>query len=210
MNKEKGVKLSTRKVNEMKQRAALHSMLAQDEEYTDLVNYVDVDPEGHDILGVEMDKLFESKGLISPATITQILQYDIQGYNPILIAKLMNLQPDQIRRIKNSDAYKISREELLNAVVSGARKYMEVATLKAVKTLLQCMDSPSEKIRLAASQDLLNRAGLQAPTQIEISTPMNNFEGMSDADLAEILKKERAIPGKAEVVHLGASTNNEG
>lgn len=210
MGKENGIKLSTRKQNEMKQRAALHSMLSEDEEYRDLVNYVEIDPDAHDILGVEMDRLFESKGLISPATITQILQYDIQGYNPMLIARLMNLQPDQIRRIKSSDAYKISKEELLNAVVAGARKYMEVATIKAVKTLVQCLDSSSEKIRLAASQDLLNRAGLQAPTQIEISTQVGSFEGLSDEQLAEIMQKEKAIPARAEVVHLVPGAINQG
>lgn len=209
-NQRPALRLSSAQQSSLKQRAALHSLLAQDEEYSDLVSHIEIDPSSYDILGSEMDKLFESKGLISPATITQILQYDVQGYNPKLIAKLMNLTPEQILRIKASDAYQISRTELLNAVVSGARKYMEVATIKAVKTLVQCMDSPNEKVRLAASQDVLNRAGLQAPTQIEISTQVNNFEGLSDEELAEILRKEKAIPANGEVLKIGTSTTVKG
>jgi len=209
-NKAPAIRLSNTQQSNLRQRAALHSLLAQDEEYSDLVSHIEIDPSSYDILGSEMDKLFESKGLISPATITQILQYDVQGYNPKLIAKLMNLTPEQVLRIKASDAYQISRTELLNAVVSGARKYMEVATIKAVKTLVQCMDSTNEKVRLAASQDVLNRAGLQAPTQIEISTQVNNFEGLSDDELAEILRKEKAIPSKGEVLGIGTSATFKG
>lgn len=209
-NQRPALRLSSAQQSNLRQRAALHSLLAQDEEYSDLVSHIEIDPSSYDILGSEMDKLFESKGLISPATITQILQYDVQGYNPKLIAKLMNLTPEQILRIKASDAYQISRTELLNAVVSGARKYMEVATIKAVKTLVQCMDSTNEKVRLAASQDVLNRAGLQAPTQIEISTQVNNFEGLSDEELAEILRKEKAIPANGEVLKIGTSTTVKG
>lgn len=210
MRKDKGITLSTKKEAEVKQRAALHTLLSTDEEYTELADYIDVNEDTYVALGIELDKLFDSRGLLTPATVTRILQYDVQGYNPTLIAKLMRLKPEQVRMVKSSDAYKIAKDELLNSVVTGARKYMEVATLKAVKTLMQCLDSGNERVRLAASQDLLNRAGLQAPTQIEITTQTTNFEHMSDEELAEILKKDRAIPGNAEVVHLGPATTNKG
>lgn len=204
---EKPVKVTTTRRSKAMQREALYSLLATEEEYTNLTDYFGLDPDRMDNLSRELSPCFGEARLATPQNVMQILQYDIQGYTSQLIAKQVGLETEQIYHIRQSDAYKVAREEVLKQVISGARKYMEVSTIKAVKTLVQCLDSKNEKVKLTAAQDILNRAGLAATQQIEITSNMGtSFEHFSDAELAEIMKKESIIPQNAEVIEIVADT----
>lgn len=189
-----------------KQRAALHTMLANDEEYHELSEYIAMGEEiGSEI--VRELKTLDGEDVklahMSTKNVMKVLQYDIQGYPSRTIAKLINLPAHEVVRIRTTDAYLTAKEQVLGSVVEGARKYMEVATLKAVKTLVECLESSNEKIRLAAAQDVLSRTGLNAPQQIEITQTVNNFENYSDEELLEIMKKENFLPKHAEVISVG-------
>lgn len=204
------IEVTSMRATSIKQRTALYSILAKEEEYSNLSDYLSVDKEVTENVSRELVNSFENKTFFTPEKVMQVLQYDIQGYPTGLIAKTMGITPQQVTDVKRSDSYKLAKDEVLRSVIDGARKYMEVASIKAVKTLVQCLDSNSEKVRLAAAQDILNRSGLSAPQQIEITSTVNNFENFSDAELAEILKKESAIPKNAEVISIVPSAVIEG
>jgi hypothetical protein len=188
-----------------RQRKALHTLLAKDEEYGDLASYINID----DAIGeniskeLEVEPIENAKRLYgSPQNIMKVLQYDIQGYPVKLIATQLGISEMGVSRIKASESYAAARAEVLGSVIEGARKYMEVATVKAVKTLIECLDSNNEKVRLTAAQDVLTRTGLSAPQQIEITNNVNNFGNYTDDELLEIMKKEKVIPSGAEVIDV--------
>lgn len=204
---DKAIKVTSSRKSKAMQREALYSLLATEEEYTNLSDYFGIDADRMDNLSRELSPCFGEAKLATPQNVMQILQYDIQGYTSQLIAKQVGIEVQQVYHIRQSDAYKLAREEVLKQVITGARKYMEVSTIKAVKTLVQCLDSKNEKVKLTAAQDILNRAGLGATQQIEITGNMGtSFDHFSDAELAEIMKKESIIPQNAEVIEVVADT----
>lgn len=203
MEEKQVVKLSPSRKAKSVQRQALHALLASDEEYASLEDHVDMDKTVGERIRQQLLEDFDGKPTASAANVMKILQYDMQGYSIALIAKSVGLDASQVSYIKSTDLYKDAKDEILKAVIESSRKYMEVATIKAVKTLVQCMDSISDKVRLAASQDVLNRAGLAAPQQIEITSNVNNFEGFTDDQLLEIMRKEDVVSSRAEVISIG-------
>lgn len=210
MSKETKLKVVSTPEAETNQRKALYTILAQEEEYNDIATFVDVDTQIAENLSAELAHVFDGKTSASPKNVMAVLQLDLQGYPVAKIAQKMSMKDSQIAHIKATDSYRIAKEEVLRQVVQGARKYMEIASIKAVKTLLTCLDSSNEKIKLSAAQDILNRSGLQAPQQIEITSNVNNFEGFTTEQLEEMLKKEAIIPRRSEVIEVGAHTIHEG
>ena len=191
------------------QRNAFSAIFANEEEYQDLAEYVGADENIVDAVSKELEHKTGKASLVTPKNILAIMQLDVQGLPARRIALALSLEEGQIKYVQSSDAYKSAKEELLRQVVSGARKYMEVAALKAVKTLVTCLASQNEKVRLSAAQDILNRSGLQAPQQIEITSNVNNFEAFTTEQLAEILKKDAAIPKHAEVIEVVADSTDK-
>lgn len=184
------------------QRAALHSMLATEEEYKDLTDYIDIDTQMADNLSEEFLDIFGGVSKAAPKAIMAVLQLDLQGHSVSGIARHIGIEEAQVRSMRASEAYRTAKEEVLRGVVVGARKFMEVASLKAVKTLVNCLDSNNEKIKLSAAQDILNRSGLSAPQHIELTTNVNNFENFTTEQLEEILKKDKVIARKSEVIEV--------
>lgn len=195
-------KIRTIQKSDRMQRAALWSLLSTEEEYNNLIDFSNYQKDIELGMESEIGRLFNGERLDLKALVLKILQYDVQGYTNIVIARELDLPIERIVSVKTTETYKIAKKELLAAVLESSRKYMEISTVKAVKTLVECMDSRNEKVRMLAAQDLLNRAGLQAPQQIEIKNTTPDFAHLSDSDLEEILKKEKYIPADAEVVSI--------
>jgi hypothetical protein len=144
---------------------------------------------------------------MSPQNILKVVLMDIQGYSNIKIGKELGMAEVTVRTIKKMDSYITSKEQLLNTIIEGARQYMEAASVKAIKSLLECLDSPNERIKLMAAQDILNRVGLSTPQQIEVIQNNSNFAKYSNDELMEIMKKDKVVPKNAEVIDVGTVTD---
>jgi hypothetical protein len=199
----KEITIKSQKKAERAQRAAMYTLLAGDIEYGNLTEYVSVPEDVGEALAAEIKGTMNIK-VASDKNIMQLVMYDIQGYSAALVAKQMGITEGQVHYIKSTDGFANAKQAALDAVLDTARKFMQVSTVKAVKTLVDCMNSSSEKIRLQASIDVLNRSGLSAPTQIELFTHQNGLGNLSEEDLQEIVKKELPFGKNVEVIEIGA------
>lgn len=198
------VKLVSTKQASLKQRMSLHQMLSEDEEYGNLGDRLHMAEE----ITTSLVKDVEGRAILaSDKNVMQIVYLDVQGYPNTLIARQLGILPQQVSAIKSSDAYIATKEGVMGAVMAEARKYMQISSIKAVKTLLDCMGSSSEKIRLAAASDVLNRIGMTAPQQIELISSANGFGNFTEDELAEIVRKEALPKGAVIVEHTTKDTD---
>lgn len=58
-------------------------------------------------------------------------------------------------------------DSLAGPTIQDAELRIRLASLRAVETLLACLDSRTEKIKLTASVEILNRAGIVKPSERE-------------------------------------------
>ena len=84
-------------------------------------------------------------------------------------------------------------------VVNVARMFLASAGIKAVRTIIDCMDSPNDKVRLKAATEVLNRIGLTEPKKIEVIAEGSAFQSMSDEQMLELLKS-----GMEEIAAVGS------
>jgi hypothetical protein len=193
-----------------KQRAAISALLATDEEYTNIQSYMPIDEDiGENLRRELLERPQDGTDLpkMSPQNILKVVLMDIQGYNNTKIGKELGMNESVVRTIKKMDSYITSKEQLLNTIIEGARQYMEAASVKAIKSLLECLDSPNERIKLMAAQDILNKVGLSTPQQIEVIQNNSNFAKYSNDELMEIMKKDKVVPKNAEVIDVGTVTD---
>lgn len=169
----------------VKPRASLPTMLAKDDEYSDLGSYVMLSEEIESNLDADVAK--ETK-LTSLKNISSLLYMDVQGYGSRHMATQLGISMEDMQKLKRSEAYTLARDTLLREIVHSAREVMEVSALKAVKTLTECMNSTNEKVKLSAATEVLDRIGLNTTQKVEVTAKNDSMMSYSEDELMEILR----------------------
>ena len=166
--------------------SSMVGILQKDVEYKYLADYVPLKQSLLDSL--DADVLAETK-LDSVVNVVNLLYMDVQGHSLPRICMALGLNKNEVQQIRSTDAYTAVRQALLSEILTTSKRVMEVSTLKAVKTLYECMDSGSEKIKLMAAKEILDRVGLNATQKLELSTSeISGMTKLTEEQLQEILK----------------------
>ena len=190
---EKLVPIKGKKTAMMKQRSTLYEMLSADAEYQDMENHIIV---GNDLEETIDDDVRRETKLSNVNNVMKLLFLDIQGYGARNVAREMGLTEYEVAQVRKSVAYRDAKATVMAEILNMSKNIMEVSAIKAVKTLTECMSSSNEKVKLAASVEVLNRVGLNTPQKVELTTTNMNLMKISDEDLAEILKNSNVITGE--------------
>ena len=190
---EKLVPIKGKKTAMMKQRSTLYEMLSADAEYQDMENHIIV---GNDLEETIDDDVRRETKLSNMNNVMKLLFLDIQGYGARNVAREMGLTEYEVAQVRKSVAYRDAKATVMAEILNMSKNIMEVSAIKAVKTLTECMSSSNEKVKLAASVEVLNRVGLNTPQKVELTTTNMNLMKISDEDLAEILKNSNVITGE--------------
>lgn len=118
----------------------------------------------------------------------QVLMYHVKGYASKDIAEILNVKLDTIKHIKRTDDFKMMVQSLISEVVSAGRMFLSTAGMRAVKTLIDLLQSPNDKVRLQASMEILNRIGLKSPDKLEIVTKGDAIRQMDEKELMNLVK----------------------
>ncbi len=124
----------------------------------------------------------------SKVDLSKLAMYHVQGYGTSEVAKIFGVSVRRICEIKASDKFKAMLTVLNLEIISTARTFLTASGLKAVKTLLQCMDSRDDRVKLNAATQVLDRIGLKNPDQIEIISKGDRINEMSQEELMGVIK----------------------
>lgn len=142
-----------------------------------------ISPEEREALAESLDKKGTQK-----VDLVKLAYYYVQGYNTKELAEIFGADPQHINKIKSSDKFRAIITSLNAEIVSTARTFLTAAGFKAVKTLLMCMDSNDDRVRLNAATQVLDRIGLKTPEQIEVIQKGAVVNKMSDDELLGLIK----------------------
>jgi len=125
--------------------------------------------------------------------ISVVLSYTLFGLNDEEIALTANITVTQVIRIKALPAYTTMHNALVENLVIAAKEDVRSAfalhSQKALDTMVQLMDKGKQEVRLAASTQVLDRAGLR-PVDNGVTREARNNE----LRIVVITKDERALP----------------
>lgn len=144
----------------------------------------------NDIVVVEVDKTAElnTNKIMSDTNLTKIAYYHIQGFTTREIAEIMGVSDNAIKIAKRSEEFKSIVNSITAEIVNVSRTFLSTAGLKAVKTLVDCLESPNDRVRLQASTEILDRIGLKSPEKLEILTKADTIKEMSTEQLLQLIK----------------------
>lgn len=112
----------------------------------------------------------------------------VQGYGNTAMSNVLGITPTQVQVIKSSDKFKAVLSALNTEIVNTARTFLMAASLKAVNTLLKCLDSDDDKTRLKASTEVMDRIGLKEPDQLVVIQKADNINKMDEKQLLDFIK----------------------
>ena len=102
-------------------------------------------------------------------TLSVILSYSLQGISDEDIGNVIGITDAQLKRIKSSDAYSGLQEAIIKNIIesdlSNVRGMFVDKSRHAASKMFELLDSESEITRMAASKDILDRAG-QRPVDV--------------------------------------------
>ena len=170
---------------------ALSTRMSQEPEYKNMKDYVSLPQDVLDSL--DEDVMQETK-LTSVANVMNLLYMDVQGHSVPRMAMVLGITIREVDLIKKSETYRAVRQGLLQEILSTARNVMQVSTLKAVKSLYECMESHDDRIKLMAAKEVLDRVGLSGTQKLEVvAIQPGDAAKLSDSDLAEILRSSMEV-----------------
>lgn len=120
--------------------------------------------------------------------ITKIATMHLQGWTTGQIGTELNLKPKVIRDIKATQQFRDIADTITAKVVDTSRDLIKATTLKAVQTLFEVLESGSDKVRLGAAQDILNRVGLKQAETINIVAKNDDTAHMSEEELKDLVR----------------------
>lgn len=180
---------------------ALATRLATEPEYKNMKDYITLPQELID--SIDEDVMMETK-LTSVSNVMNLLYMDVQGHSMPRMAMVLGISLMEVEIIRKSQAYSTVRESLLREILNTARNVMQVSTLKAVKSLYECMESTDERIKLQAAKEILDRVGLSGTQKLEVvATQGGTIDKLTNDDLAEILRSSM------EVISTNGSNDGE-
>lgn len=133
--------------------------------------------------------------------LVQLAYMHMQGATTKAMADFFQVTQPAIAKARVSPAFKSVQAMISGATVQTARVFMAGATIKATKTLLSLLDSDSDKIKLAAACQVLDRVGLKSPDQIEVLQNATGMHTMSEKELMLIVQTAMKELPKPEALH---------
>ena len=102
-------------------------------------------------------------------TLSVVISYTLFGISDDDISYTLNIAPDQLERIKSSDAYADLQTQfiksLMDSDLADVRSLFVQRSRTAADRVFSLMDSESEATRMMAAKDVLDRAG-QRPVDV--------------------------------------------
>jgi hypothetical protein len=102
-------------------------------------------------------------------TLSVVISYTLFGISDDDISYTLNIAPDQLERIKSSDAYADLQTQfiksLMDSDLADVRSLFVQRSRTAADRVFSLMDSESEATRMIAAKDVLDRAG-QRPVDV--------------------------------------------
>lgn len=120
--------------------------------------------------------------------LTRFAYFFMQGYSVTQIADAMGIDRSTAKRVRSSEEFKAVLNTLSAEVIATAQTFLQASSLKAVRTLIQCMDSANEKVKLSAATEVLDRVGLKSPDRLEVLAKNDSLTQMDDARLLDLIK----------------------
>lgn len=141
---------------------------------------------------------------VNIAKYTRIALFSMRGFTNKQIAGDLKCSSQMIIDLKNTDEYQMVMNSINSEIIKVVRMFLTSASLKATKTLVDCLDSRYDKIRIQAATEILNRVGVKTPEQIELINKVNTIDSMGTEELEhlinmgidEIMKKKIEKLGK--------------
>lgn len=121
-------------------------------------------------------------------SLTKLAYYHVQGYTNAELASVFGVSSTVIKKNKESEEYKALLNTISAEIVSTGRMFLQSAGIKAVRTLIHCLDSPNDKIKLQASKEVLDRIGLKEPDKLEVIAKGDAISSMSEEELLGLVK----------------------
>ena len=112
----------------------------------------------------------------------------VQGYSRKELCKLTGLTPTQFSELTSAQLYKEIMYGMTYEVVQRAKQQMATATMKATRRLVELLDAPDSRVRLAAAKDILDRTGLRSAEEFVIRTEEKQVSGMPVDEAVDALK----------------------
>lgn len=137
---------------------------------------------------VEGSISLEDDGVLKDVNLVKMGYYFSQGNDVSDIANYMGLRRDTVRQAIKSDEFKAVMNSITVEVVNVARMFLASAGITAVRTLIDCMNSSNDKVRLKAATETLDRIGITEPKKIELIAEGSAFNGMSDTQMLEMIR----------------------
>ena len=102
-------------------------------------------------------------------TLSVVISYTLFGISDDDISYTLNIAPDQLERIKSSDAYADLQTQFIKSIMDSdladVRSLFVQRSRTAADRVFSLMDSESEATRMIAAKDVLDRAG-QRPVDV--------------------------------------------
>lgn len=144
------------------------------------------------------EQLEQINGVTSSSQqLMKVVYMTVQGFGASQIATELGIDMIDLKKLRESEEFRLFRDMVTQEVINIGRTFLTMGTFKAVKTLLGCLDSANEKIRLDASTEILNRVGLKQPEQITLVTKGNELKSMPEEELMKIINM-----GKSEITPI--------
>lgn len=157
------------------------------DEKVDIGNYLTIED------GSESNTLqIDDNGITKDVDLVKMAYFFTQGYNINDISAAMQIGRTTVQKALKSDEFKEIVNGLTLEVVNVARMFLATSGIKAVKTIIDCMDSPNDRVRLQAAKEVLDRIGLTEPTKIEVLAEGNAFSHMTDEQMLLFIKGSMA------------------
>lgn len=126
---------------------------------------------------------------VKNVNVVRFAYYFLQGFNVKQISEIMGIDYKTAKKVRASEEFKTVLNGISAEVVSTARAFLTAAGFKAVRTLIDAMNSYNEKVRLKAAIEVLDRIGLKTPEKFEVVTKQDDMSSMSSDELLKLVKQ---------------------
>lgn len=128
------------------------------------------------------------KSVLTPEIVSKIAYLTVQGYTNAAIAENLGVPIPIIQQARKTEEFKSMMHALTSEIISTARIFLTAASFKAVRTMVELLDSVNEKIKLSAAKEVLDRVGIKAPETIELVSKNDSINDMTEEQLVDMVK----------------------
>jgi hypothetical protein len=133
--------------------------------------------------------------------LSAVLVYTVSGLSDEEISIATGFTRDQLRRMRDSGAYKSIEQYMVEAVkaetASEVKAILVAGEITAAHKMVELVESEDHRVAFSASRDLLSRGGHDAAQKIDINAQMKNTFRI------EVVDKRSADTPSLQIEHEG-------